>query len=102
MAAHLEKPLSGARAVTATLSARIGPRQSSAHRYRSNAIAENPACPLVGLPLPELRLGDGASIYRYLGPSFSSLRIVARGSVATSDRDCDGVALREIEIPAEL
>ena len=83
-------------------SALIDPRQSSAHRYRSDAIVENPACPLVGLPLPECRLADGASVYQYLGPGFSTLRIVARDKVAATDRACDGVPVRDIEIPAAL
>jgi 3-(3-hydroxy-phenyl)propionate hydroxylase len=81
----------------------IDPRQSSAHRYRSDAIAENPACALIGLPLPELRLTEGTSIYRHLGLSFSTLRVVAhRTDIATSDRMTDGVSVRDIEIPANL
>ena len=80
----------------------IDPRQSSAHRYRSDAIAENPACPLVGLPLPELRLSDGSSIYRYLGTSFSTLRIGDGDKITTTDRHIEGVAMRDIEVPSAL
>lgn len=80
----------------------IDPRQSSAHRYRSGAIAENPACPLVGLPLPELRLSDGSSIYRYLGTSFSTLRIGAGDEIVATDRPVNGVAMRDVKIPANL
>jgi len=86
----------------AQFSTLIDPRQSSAHRYRSDAIAENPACALVGLPLPELRLSDGSSIYRYLGTSFSTLRIGAGNTIATTDRHCYGVPIRDVEIPAGL
>jgi 3-(3-hydroxy-phenyl)propionate hydroxylase len=80
----------------------IDPRQSSAHRYRSDAIAENPACPLVGLSLPELRLSDGSSIYRYLGTSFSTLRIGTGDKIVTTDRHYSGVPMRDIEIPDAL
>ena len=80
----------------------IDPRQSSAHRYRSGAIAENSACPLVGLPLPELRLADGTSIYCHLGTSFSTLRIGAGDTITTADRHCHGVPLRDIDISASL
>ena len=81
----------------------IDPRQSSAHRYRSTAVAENPTCPLIGLPLPESRLVDGTSIYRYLGAAFSTLRVAVRkGDIATTDRESDNVAVRDVEIPANL
>ena len=81
----------------------IDPRQSSAHRYRSAAILENPDCALIGWPLPEVRLADGRSIHEWLGPEFSTLSVAdASSEVSIRDRIELGIGVRQIELPGRL
>jgi 3-(3-hydroxy-phenyl)propionate hydroxylase len=78
----------------------IDPRQSSFHRYRSEAILENPDCAYIGLPLSEVSLADGSNVHQWLGPEFSTIAVSPNaGAVETRHEEIDGVSVRHVTVP---
>ena len=75
----------------------IDPRQSAPHRYRSSAIGPETS-PLVGHPLPDVKLDDGAWLHDVLGSGFAVVRFTSSAARAVQSCADHGPAYLEVEI----